>query len=184
MAVSPRLVSPGEGIGDVYVGVILQKTRIIGPIGGDQINRQQHVGRMFLDGESDLVHLRRQFRQGLVASGQKLHLADILIEAHLESDGNGRIPVVGAGGGHVDHARRPVDLFFQGSGNRTSDHIGPGTNVLGGHLHLRRHQGRVLGDGQDQHADGPGHNHDQGDGHGKNGTLDEKIHRDLIPFIT
>ncbi len=52
---------PGQGIGDVNIGVILQKTRIIGPLGGDQIDRQQHVGRMLLDGESDLVHLGRQF---------------------------------------------------------------------------------------------------------------------------
>jgi hypothetical protein len=34
------------------------------------------------------------------------------------------------------------------------------------------------------HADGPGHNHNQGDGHGKNGTLDEEIHGDFIPFIS
>ncbi len=103
---------PGQGIGDVNIGVILQKTRIVGPIGGDQIDRQQHVGRMLLDGEPDLVHLGRQFGQGLVAAGQELHLADILVETHIEGDGDGRIPVVGAGGGHVDHARRPVDLFF------------------------------------------------------------------------
>jgi len=100
-----------------------------------------------LDGEPDLVHLGRQFRQGLVAAGQKLHLADVLIRAHLESDGDGRIPVVGAGGRHVDHARRSVDLFFQGGGHRA------------------------------------GQNHNQRDGHGKNGTLNEKIHRDFIPFI-
>ena len=174
---------PGQRIGDVNVGVVLHKARIVGSIGGYQADRQQHVGRMLLDGEPDLVHLGRKFGQGLVAAGQELHLADILIKTHIEGHRDGRIPVVGAGGGHVDHARRPVDLFFKGGGHRTSDHIGPGTDVLGGHLHLGGHQGRILGDGQDQHTNGPGHNHNQGDGHGEDGTLDEKIHWDLVPFI-
>jgi hypothetical protein len=78
------------------------------------------------------------------------------------------------------YASCSVDLFFQGCGYRIGYHIGTGTDVLGGHLHLGRHKRRILGNGQNQHANGSGQNHDQGNGHGKNGSLDKKVHAVLL----
>ena len=58
----------------------------------------------FWDGKPDLVHFRGQPRQGLTASCQQLHLGDILIITHIEGHSDDGVSVIGADGGHVDHA--------------------------------------------------------------------------------
>jgi hypothetical protein len=74
----------------------------------------------------------------------------------LEGDGQAHLPVVGAGGSHVEHAFRAVHLLFDGQRDGALDHVGARAGVVGGDLHRRRCDRRELGDREQRNRDRAG----------------------------
>src|SRR5262249_14784384 len=124
---------PGQGVEYVDLGVVTQVKRVIAAVRGNQVDSQEDVGRLHLDVDPLLVHALGQLRHGELHAGLYEHQGHVNVRADLEADRQRIVAVVGAGGGHVDHAFDAVDLFLDRLGNGFRHGLGARARIAGGH---------------------------------------------------
>src|SRR5262249_45064105 len=154
--------------------IIAEVQRIITAIGRDEVYRQEDVGGLLFDVDALFLHAGGKLRHGQLHSGLHQHQGRVHIGTDLETDRQRVVAVVGAGGGHVNHALDAVDLLFDRLAHGVGQSLGTGTRVGGSYLNGRRHNGRVLGGRQRFEANQTGeHDHD-GEDPGKVGTINKE----------
>ena len=113
---------------DVDLGVVAQVERVVPAVRRDHVHRQQDVGRLHLHVDALLLHARRAVAAGQLHAGLHEHQRGVDVGADLEAHGERVLPVVRAGGRHVDHALHAVDLGF----DRLADRVGHGLGARPG----------------------------------------------------
>ena len=153
----------GECILKVEQRIVAQKCGVEATVRRGQRNHLQEVGRLFTDGDAIANHVCRQLALRDSDAVLHVHRAEILIAADFEGHGQRIGAVIGTLRIHVNHVLRAVDLLLDRRGNRLRDDGGIGPRQGRHHLHLRRHDLRILGDRQIERGNRTGQRNDQRD---------------------
>ena len=76
----------GKQIADLDGGVVGQVDRVEAVVGRKDVDDQQHVGRLRLHGDAELLHRLREPGQRLGHAVLRVHLGDVRIGADVERD--------------------------------------------------------------------------------------------------
>ena len=163
-----------QRIDDLQRGVIAQRDRIDGMVGRGQVDDEDEVRILLLDGHAGLIDDRRQRRGRLRDAILHVHRRDRERIADLEGDGDGRGAVVRTGRRHIGHAGDAVDLLFERRRHRVGHDLRAGAGIDRGDDHLGRRDVGKLRDRQQEIADRARHHHDDGDGGGEDRAKGEE----------
>ena len=165
----------GEHVGDFQVGVVRHEQRAARIVRRIEVHHRQDVGRALIDGDADLLHRRRQPRDGGGDAVLHLHLRGIEIGADVEGDGDVELAIGGRVRGDVEHALDTVHRLFDRRHHGVGDGLGAGAGVLAGDGDGRRRDLGILRDRQtDERHPAQDHDHDRDDG-GEDRPVDEEM---------
>src|SRR5262249_5751975 len=152
----------GQLVADLDGRIIAQLQVGTAALFGEEVDDQEDVGRLFLDGDAAALDQLGQdgLGQGLTVLHE--HLGDVQVGAGLERDRQRVAAVVGTLRGHVHHALDAVDLLLDGRGHGVGDDLGVGAGVGRRHLDGGRRDFRVLRYRQREEGDAAGeYDHDR-----------------------
>ena len=163
-----------QGVAQVDLHVVGEEEPVEGPLGRQQVDREQHVGGLLAHRDPLLDHLDRQGRLGQGHAVLDIDGGDIRVGADGEGDIQPIAARVVAGRVHVQHVIDAVDLGLDGRGHSLGEDLGVGAGVEGLHRDLGRHDVRELGHRQDLDGDEAGDDDHQGDHHREARAVDEE----------
>ena len=112
------------------------------PLERDEVDAHENARRLLLGRHAGALDLLGQLGLGDGDAVLHQHLRRVQVGAQLEGDVERHLAVVGAFGGHVEHALDAVDFLLDGRGDGVGDGLGVGARVGGCHLDGgRRHLG-------------------------------------------
>ena len=135
---------PLERVDHVDQRVVREEERVARAVRREQVRHQRELRRLLAHRDAEAPHLLRQPRLGHRHAVVHVDGGDVGVAAELEGDGQVHLPVVRAGGRHVEHAFGAVDLFFDRQRDGALDHVGAGAGVVGRDLHRGRGDRREL----------------------------------------
>jgi hypothetical protein len=140
--------TPLERISDVNVQVVAHEQRGIFVLVGNDRRAKDEVlrtlGRRYADG----LHRGGQTSLRRVDSVLDVDRSQVWIAVQIECGRDAARSIVAAGGGHILHPLRAVDLLLQRNGDRAFHSLGAGPDVSAGNAYLRRRQVGKLRDRQ------------------------------------
>ena len=159
LAEDPDVADPGQPlqrVENVDQRVVRDEERVTRAVRREQVRHQGELGRHLAHRDAEAPHLLRQTGQRHRHAVVDVDGGDVGVASELEGDGQVHLPVVRAGGRHVEHAFRAVHLFFDRQRDRALDHVGAGARVVGRNLHGRRGDRRELRDREQRDRDRAG----------------------------
>ena len=136
---------------------------------------KHEVGRDFVDGDADLVHLGGQAARHLGNAVLNIHRREIEIARQIEGDRDGGGTVAAARRAHVLHPLDAVDRLLERRRDRGLDGLRAGPVVERQHLHLWRRQIGKLRDRQRRNRKSACQHDDQRADRGQDRPLDERL---------
>ncbi len=165
----------GEIVDEIDRRVIAHEQAVILPVRRIERHDLQDRGVLFLDGDALRLHRFRQRGQRAVDAVLHQHLIDVGICADIEGHRQRIGAVGGAGRLHVEHLIDAIDLQFDRQGDGVDHRLRARARIARRHLHGRRHDVRIFGDGERIDRDGADqHDHD-GQHIGEDRMLDEEF---------
>ena len=159
---------------DVNGRVVAQEQVVVAPVGGDQVDDHQRVGRHLLDGDALVLNQGRDHRQGERHTVLNQNLSHVRVDAAIKGHGQIVRAIVGAARRHVHHAFDAADLFLDRSGNRVANSQRVGAGIQRRDLDGGRRHVRILGHGKRKQRHESRQNDDDGNDRGKNRSIDEE----------
>ena len=154
-------------------------------VGRREIDDQNEIRILLLDGHAALIDDRRQRRRSLSDAVLHIDRGDSERIADIECDGDRRRAVVRARRRHIGHAGDAVDLLLERSGHRVGDDLRAGARIACAHHDLRRRDVGKLRDRQQEIANAAGKHHDDGDRRCEDRPLDEEAdHERPTPWVS
>ncbi len=148
---------------DVDRRVVAEEERVVGALRRVEGDDEERVARGLLDGQAELVDVRRQVRLGLRNAVLRVDLVEVDVGLDVERDLEVHRAVVGVGGLHVDHVVDAVHLLLERRRHGLLDRDRVRARVGRGDLDLGRHDVGVLGDREPRHRDVPRHRREDRD---------------------
>ncbi len=128
-----------------------------------------------MDRHTKVAHVSGQLRLRLGVAQLGQHVVNVRVGLQIEVDEHSHQAVVGVDRIHVVHVIHPAHLLFDGSGNRLLNRLRVGAYIVGLDKDLGRNNLGELGNRQAQHRDQADDDHDDGDHHGHDGSVDEEF---------
>ena len=141
-----------QGILHKYVGIIIEKSNVVGILWRIYGHHHQHTGVNGAYRKAQAAHHRRQKWCGNAHTVLYIQRSHINVSAYVEGHIHRHQAVVGAVALHVFHAGCTVHLFFHRCGHCLLHRLGIGAGKLAIHLHNRRRNIRILINRQVEYA--------------------------------
>ena len=168
-------VDPHQGVFYISADIVAQKQLVPRTFGRKEFYCPQYVRGSPADINALIDHRLGKFGGGQLDPVLQVDLIDVRIGAYFKGNGQGISPVVGTGGGHVEHFFHTIDFLFNGGGDIVGNNLGIGARVSSGDPDLRRRDIRVLGNGNVEQRNESGQGDDDGYHHGKARAFDEYL---------